>query len=354
MSLLEKYVLIQENEALRFARECFIRVGVPREDADIIADHLVLASLRGVDSHGLIRIPYYIEGIKRGLVKPSPEIKILSQNPSHAMIDGGGGLGIPIAVRATKLSLEKARRSGISAVGVRNLGHVGMLAYYTLMAIREGIIGIVMANSPAIVAPWGGVDRIFGTNPISIGFPGQRGKGIVIDMATSAIAHFKIKLAAMRGERIPEGAALNREGRPTTDPKEALEGVLLPFGGYKGYALSLAVEMLSSILLGAPSSTEIPSHPSTQGGFLIISIDVGSFRSYSDYLEDLDRLINKIKRSRKAQGYQEILLPGEPEEREETKRRSMGIPIDMETWNLLLKTAEELNVAPPRIFGKTG
>lgn len=337
---------IPADEALRFARECFVKAGVPAEDASTIADHLVLASLRGVDSHGIVRIPYYIEGLRKGLVKTRAEVAKISEGPSHLLLDFGGGLGIPAAVRATRAAVEKARGSGIGLVGARNLGHVGMLAYYTMIITEEGMIGIAAANSPSRVAPWGGSEPVFGTNPVSIGFPGKR--RILIDMATSAIAHFKIRLAAMRGERIPEGVALNKEGRPTTDPREAFEGVLLPFGGYKGYALSLAVEVLSSALTGALASFEIPQHPSTQGGFIVISIDVGAVRGYEDYLRDVEKILDRVKSSRRAEGFPEILIPGEPEEREEALRRARGIPVDWETWRLLSKTAEELGVDPPR------
>ena len=275
------YVVVSHRDLLEFARECFRRVGVPEEDAGIIADHLVLANLRGVDSHGVIRIPYYIEGVEKGYVRARSEIRILRETRATALIDGGGGLGIPVAVKAIRLGIEKAKSGGIAVVSVRNLGHVGMLAYYTLKITEQKLIGLVTANAPARVAPWGGAEPVFGTNPISFGFP-AREKPIIIDMATSVIADFKIKLAALKGEKIPEGVALDKSGKPTVDPKEALEGCLLPFGAYKGYSFSLIVEVLSAVLSGGSLSKQIIRQPSTRGGFFVMILDPTAFRSYRE------------------------------------------------------------------------
>jgi len=252
-----EYVKVLAKEAQDFCVECFLKFGVPKEDVENIADHLVLANLRGVDSHGIIRIPYYTEGIRKGLVKPKSDIRVVEESSSITLLDGGNGLGIPVATKATDLAIDKAKSTGVGIVGVRNLGHVGMLAYYIKKAIGHGFIGFACVNAPAVMAPWGGRERIFGTNPMSIGFPMDDGRSIILDMATSVMAHFKIKVAALKGEKISEGVALDRQGRPATDPKEAFEGVLLPFGGYKGYGLVLAIEVLTSALLGALQSKYI-------------------------------------------------------------------------------------------------
>jgi len=341
-----EYVKVLAKEAQNFCTECFLKFDVPREDAEIIADHLVLANLRGVDSHGIIRIPYYTEGIRKGLVKPKAEISVVRESPSIALLDGGSGLGIPVAVKATILAIDKAKSAGVGVVGVRNLGHVGMLAYYIKKVVEHGLIGFTCVNAPAIMAPWGGRERIFGTNPLCIGFPMDEGKAIMLDMATSVMAHFKIKVAALRGEKIPERAALDRQGRPTTDSKEAFEGVLLPFGGYKGYGLVLAIEVLTSALLGALQSKYIELHPSTQGGFFIVALDVNRFRNYDEYKKDLLHLVDLVKSCPPAEGVTEILIPGEIEEREVEKRIRDGIPLDITTWNELMNVAKELSVKP--------
>lgn len=343
-------IVVSRDELFRFARECFLRIGVPEEDAELIADHLVLANLRGIDSHGVIRIPYYLEGVERGYVRAKGEFKIVRESPFMALVDGGGGLGIPVAARATKLVIQKAKAMGVSVVCARNLGHVGMLAYYTLKVAEAGMMGLAAANAPARVAPWGGSKPVFGTNPISFSIPAA-GQPVVFDMATSRIADFKIRLALMRGDRLPEGVAVSSDGRPTTNPEEALQGSLLPFGEHKGYAISLMVEALSALLGGAPLSVNIVRHPSTQGGFFIMALDPSTLRDYGEYLADLERLISVIKSCPPARGFHEVLLPGEPEERMREKRLAEGIPLELSVWSMLVEVAERLGIELPRIRG---
>ena len=271
-------VKISAKQAQDFCAECFEKLGVPKENAENIADNLVLANLRGVDSHGIMRIPYYAEGIRKGFVQPRSDIRVVEESSSITLLDGGNGLGIPVATKATDLAIDKAKSTGVGVVGVRNLGHVGMLAYYMKKVIGHGFIGFACVNAPAVMIPWGGMEKMFGTNPMCVGFPMDEESSIILDMATSGIAAFKIRVAALKGKEIPEGVALDKQGKPTTDPKEALEGFLLPFGGYKGYGLVLAIEVLSSALLGALQSKYIEVHPSTQGGFFITVIDISRFR----------------------------------------------------------------------------
>ena len=338
---------VSADQAQDFCVACFEKYGVPKEDAENIADNLVLANLRGVDSHGIIRIPYYIEGIRRGFVKRSSDIQAVEESSSMTLLDGGNGLGIPVATKATERAIEKAKSTGVGVVGVRNLGHVGMLAYYLKKAVASGFIGFACVNAPAVVIPWGGRENMFGTNPLGIGFPMDEGKAIILDMATSGIARFKITVAARRGKEIPAGVALDKEGKPTTDAGEALDGFLLPFGGYKGYGLVMAVEVLSSVLLGALQSKYIERHPSTQGGFFITVIDIRRFRDYEEYREDILRLIDNVKSCPLAEGFTEVLIPGELEDREAAKRKRDGIPIEDTTWKELIKLAEELDIKPP-------
>ncbi len=340
-------VTVLPERLYEFTLTCFLKLGVPRRDAGTIADHLVLANLRGVDSHGVIRIPYYVEGVRRGYVRVKVKPKIISEGPATMLIDGNNGLGIPIAARATEHAIKKAKSTGIAAVSVKNLGHVGMLAYYTLKIAKNQLIGFATANSTARVAPWGGADAILGTNPLSFGFPAGD-QPILIDMATSVVADFKIKLAALKGEKIPEGLALSRKGEPTTDPKEALEGCLLPFGAYKGYALSLVVEILSAAICGAPLSKFIFRHPSTQGGFFVMALNPAAFRSYDEYEAQVEKLISVVKSCSPASGSGEVLLPGEPERRVYEKRVKDGIPIDQETWMSLVEVSKQLGVSLPK------
>jgi LDH2 family malate/lactate/ureidoglycolate dehydrogenase len=340
-------VKISAKQAQDFCTECFEKFGVPKDNAENIADNLVMANLRGVDSHGIIRIPFYIDGIRKGFVQRSSDIRTVEESASIALLDGGNGLGIPVATKATALAIDKAKSTGVGVVGVRNLGHVGMLAYYIKKVVANDFIGFACVNAPAVMIPWGGRENIFGTNPLSVGFPMDKDNPIILDMATSGIARFKINVAARRGNKIPEGVALDKDGKPTTDAKEALEGFLLPFGGYKGYGLVLAVEMLASALLGARQGKYIEKHASTQGGFFITVIDIRRLRDYEEYKKDISHLIGNVKSCPPMDGFTEVLVPGEIEDREAEKRIKDGIPIEDATWQELIKVAKELNVKPP-------
>jgi len=338
-----------KDELHRFALEAFIKAGVPHEDADIVAESLVRANLRGVDSHGIIRVPYYIDGIKKGLIEPNSEIEVVKETPISALIDGNKGFCISSCYKAMKIAIEKAKSSGIALVGIKNVGHLGMLSYYTEKIAEEKFIGFICANAFARVAPFGGAERLFGTNPMSYGFPVNEGRPIIFDIATSATAGFKLKLAALKGEEIPEGVALDKEGKPTRDPKKAFpEGVLLPFGGHKGYGLSLLVELLTNVLIGGIPSTEVPNHVVIQGGVFMMVMDPKLFRNYEEYSRDIKRLIERIKRCKPAEGFKEVLIPGELEDRITEKRLKEGIPLDEGTIRELEEISIELGIEPPK------
>ena len=341
---------VYSPEDLRvFCEKCFIKVGVPEDYAKLVADHLITASLRGVDSHGIIRIPYYLEGIEKGYVKPKAEIKVLKETPNSVLIDGGMLLGIVVAKKAMEIAIQKAKASGVALVGVRNLGHVGMLAYYTKKIAEEKLIGFACANATARVAPWGGAERVFGTNPLSIGIPVDNGSPIVIDMATSATASFKVRVALRQGKKLPPNMILDKHGRPTTEPKDFIDGgVLLPFGGHKGYAFMLLVEILASAFVGGPISKEAIDHASTQGGFLVAAVKPTLFRGYEEYTRDLERIIREVKSCKTMEGVSEVLLPGELEERVYEERKRNGIPIDPETLRSLKEVAEKLGIQFPK------
>ncbi|HDJ67021.1 MAG TPA: Ldh family oxidoreductase, partial [Nitrososphaeria archaeon] len=250
---------------------------------------------------------------------------------------------------AMEIAVQKAKESDMALVGARNLGHVGMLAYYTRKIAKERLIGLACANAPAKVAPWGGAEKVFGTNPISIGIPVDDGPPIVIDMATSATASFKIRIALRQGKKLPPNVLLDKHGRPTTEPKDYVEGgVLLPFGGHKGYALMLVIEILASAFIGGPISKEVIDHSSTQGGFLVAAIKPALFRDYGEYTRDLKRIIHEIKNCKTMEGFSEVLLPGELEERVYVERRRSGIPIDSEMLRSLKEVAERLGIQFPK------
>ncbi len=343
---------VSSNELYNFCVSLFEKAGLPKEDAEIVSDHLVIANLRGVDSHGaFVRVPHYLTAIKQGLINPRPSIKVVKETSSVCLIDGDNGFGPMVAMKATELAIKKAKSNGVCVVGVKNTSHVGMLARYTLKVVEERLIGFAATNSPPIVVPWGGAKPVFGTNPFTIGFPVDEKTSIIVDMATSTVAAGKIAVYASKGERIPPDWALDKNGKPTTDPRAFLDGgMLLPFGGYKGYSLCLSVEILAGILVGAPFSFHIPKGWATQGGFIVEAINVEHFRPYDEYKRDLLELIQLIKSAPLAEGFKEILLPGELEQREHLKRLNEGIPVYEDVWENIRKVADEYGVPLPKLY----
>ncbi|MGQ9781479.1 MAG: Ldh family oxidoreductase [Nitrososphaeria archaeon] len=343
---------VRSEDLLRFCIEVFSKVGVPRKDAEVVSEHLVTANLRGVDSHGaFVRVPHYVSAVQKGVINPRPKTNFIKNSPSLALVDGDNGFGPVVAMKAAELAIKKAKRTGIGLVGARNMSHVGMLARYTLRIVEENMIGMAATNSSPIVVPWGGTKPVFGTNPFTIGFPVNRSLSIIVDMATSVVAAGKIAVYASKGERIPEGWAFDKDGKLTTDPKAFLDkGMLLPFGGYKGYGLCLSVEVFAGLLTGSAFSSHIARGWATQGGFLVEAININSFRPYSEYSSDILELIQIIKSTPPAEGFNEVLLPGEPERREYEKRASQGIPVYQDSWENLTKVSQELGVDMPQLI----
>jgi LDH2 family malate/lactate/ureidoglycolate dehydrogenase len=342
-----KMLKVRSEELRFFVKKVFVKAGLKEEHAEEVANHLVLANLRGVDSHGVVRVQYYIDGIKAGYINKEPKIRLLRDNPSTALIDGDFCIGQYIARKATELAIEKAKENGIGAVSLVNLSHCGMLAYYGLLIASKKMAGIVFTNGPALVTPWGGSERVFGTNPLCFAFPYNK-EPIILDMATTVVAGMKILIAARDGKKIPLGWALDKYGKPTTNPKEAIEGALLPFGEYKGYGIMFMGEIYSAILSGSPQSYEIKLTPYTQGGFYVQALNIESIRNYDDYLKEINKLVKKVKSVKPWKEQEEVYLPGELESRTAKKREKEGIPIDENTWKPLLKIAKEFEVEPPK------
>lgn len=335
--------VVQAGELRSLLAEVFKRLGLPEDHALVTSDALVNANLRCVDSHGVSRGIDFINGIKCGEINSKPEIKVVRESEVSVLVDGDRGIGIPVAYYTTLKVIEKARKLGVGVGAARNLWNVGTLAYYVMMVAKEGFVGIAMANSKARVSVPGVKSPIVGTNPIAVAIP-AKGEPIVLDMAISTVAVGKIVLALRRGERIPEGWAVTKDGRPTTDPRDALEGYLLPIGGYKGLGLGIVVDILSGILADAPYSLLITGKgPYTQGGFLIIALDPGLIRDRREFIEELDRYVATIKSLPKDPGV-ELMMPGEPEARCYNERLSNGIPIDESLWEQLVSVARELGV----------
>ncbi len=324
----------------RLAVALYTHAGVSPEVARVVADHQIGANLAGHDSHGIHLLPTYLDRIRKGHIVPGAPIDILDETPTTARVDGHWGFGQVVSTRAMALCIDKARRQKVGIVSVFRQSHVGRLGDYPLMAARAGLIGLMMCDSgqaPKQVAPFGGREARLGTNPLSIAFPSDLEAPILIDMATSAVAGGKLLVAHARHEAIPTGWLLDREGQPTTDPGQFLAGgAMLPLGGpqgYKGSALSFAVETLAAILPGLGFGVD-PQGRHNDGAFLL-AFDPGAFRPLADFKAEVTAFANYLKATPPAAGFTEVLYPGEIEHRTEARRRREGIPIEDDTWDKL-------------------
>lgn len=333
----------------RLVRDIFAAHGLPAEDAAWVATLLVRANLRGHDSHGVIRVPHYVERVKIGEMNPRPSIAIRSETPTLAMVDGDLGFGQVVARRGIAIAVDKAKAQGLSAVTLVRTNHIGRLADIAEQAAMEGLIGLVWANVPTAlnVAPWGGAARRLGTNPHAVAVPGPGGTvAMSLDFATSVWAEGKLKVKFARGERVPPGIMLNAGGRPSTDPAEYYAtppGALLPAGEHKGYGLALAIEILGGILSG--SGPARPDKGPVHNGTLIMCLDVARFIPLETFHAEVAQLFAFVRSAPLAEGAKEILVPGEPEERMARERRARGIPVEDETWSRLEAIARDVGVA---------
>lgn len=318
---------------------------ITSKDASCIAKHLVLANLRGVESHGVIRVKSYIERLKLKLVESDNKIHIEKDFPSFCKVNGGNNLGIIVATKAIDIAINKAKVTGLACVGVYNSNHCGMLADYTSKIASAGYIGFAVSNAPASMAPWGAKEKYFGTNPISYAIPTFTNQNIIFDMATSIVARGKITYALKNNLEIPVGWAMDNAGKVTTNPQAALEGVVLPVGGPKGSGLALLVDILSSIVSGAAFGTNVGSMKQEEkkqnvGHFFFVMrpdlfVEIDSFKN------NIQKLKYDIKNLAKADGIDEILLPGEFEYNLMEGRLQNGIPLSKNIADELTEIAHE-------------
>ncbi|MGL4280286.1 MAG: Ldh family oxidoreductase [Albidovulum sp.] len=335
-----------------YATAMFLSAGMRREDAALIAGDLVKANLRGVDSHGVSRIPMYLERLRRGLVNPRPEVKVTRVAGAVASVDGDNGMGFIPSHIAMNTACDIAGEMGIGLAGVHRSTHFGMGACYALRAIERGYISLIFTNSSPAIAMWGGRTSFLGASPIAAGIPGGKHPPYVMDMAMTVIARGKIRLAAMKGDPIPEGLALDVDGNPTTDAQKAFEGVCLPFGGVKGSVLGTLMDLLSGVLTGANFGGDVKSlyfdHSEPQNvGHLFFAIRPDLFLSLDDFGARMDEFYARIKTLPRAAGVDEIMLPGEPEQRREDQRRRDGIPMTANIVADLIAEGEAVGVTFP-------
>jgi len=323
------------------------KLGVSDKEANATAEVLAEADLRGLASHGILRLPYILRALKRGTIVANANVRVVKEAPATALIDGGHGLGHYVATRAMRIAIQKAKKHGMGAVGVNNTNHFGIAGYYAEMAMREELVSIVTTTTDALVHPWGGVEPLLGTNAFAIGLPTD--PPVLLDMAMSIAARGKLVDAMKRGQKIPEGWAIDPEGRPTTDPVEGLKGALSPFGGPKGYALAFVLELLAGPMVGAGVGKEVvgtlePKEGFSTKGDFMIALDPTVFVPLAEFKARTTRFINEVKASKKAPGVVEIMVPGEPERKAREKRMREGVPIADEVWAELERLASELGV----------
>jgi L-2-hydroxycarboxylate dehydrogenase (NAD+) len=340
-------------ETLReFSTRVFLHFGVPEKDAIQAADVLACADLRGIDSHGVARLHSYFDMLSLGRINPKPEIKVLRSTLSTATVDGDNGLGLVVGPQGNQIAMEMAAKSGSGWVSILNTNHFGIAGYYVLKALEHDLIGWAMTNSTKLVAPLWGAERMLGTNPIAIAFPGKEEPPIVIDMATSAAAYGKIEMARRSGDTIPYGWGIDSQGRVTTNPDDMVTGgALLPLGsdrergGHKGYALAMMVDILSCVLSGAnwgpfappfALRQEIPQRTVGKGiGHFFGAMRIDGFINVDTFKCQIDDYIRVFRATKPAPGTNGPLIPGDPERESEQLRRKSGVP-------LILPVVEEL------------
>lgn len=324
------------------------KAGVPLLQAGHAADVMVNAEMKGIESHGVRWLDIYLKRIRAGSVNPVTELKVIQQKAGLLLLDAQNGLGQVAFSKGIEMAIEKAKKVGVCTLGVRNSNHCGALGYYAEMAVKANMAAIVMTNGTPLMAPWGGITPCIGTNPIAFAVPG-RAEPVILDMATSASARGKVFVAAQKGIKLPEGIALNREGEPTTDPKEALEGLLLPVGGPKGYGLSLMIDIMAGIMTGSKHGRQITSlygdleHAQNIGHFAVL-INVDDFLPLEDFFAGMQQSRSELKQSKPAKGFTGIFLPGEIEANTVRQSEKQGTVLPAATWNMLQDWKENLKL----------
>jgi LDH2 family malate/lactate/ureidoglycolate dehydrogenase len=324
------------------------KAGVPADQAAMIAQIIVEADLRGIDSHGVLRLPAYIRRVQAGTMTAKTETKILRERGASVLLDAQHGFGQIAGVNAMHEAMARAEKYGTALVAVRNSGHFGIAAYYAMLALPRKMIGLISANAAPSMAAWGGTTALLGTNPICAAIPTGGDVDIVLDMASSVVARGKIRLAANKGERIPSGWALDAQGMPTEDPAAAMKGTLLPIGGPKGYGLALVLDVLSGVLTGSDFGAHIASTDdldrNVSAGFVVQAIDIAAFADSQEFEKNIQAMIAEIRNSPRAQGVDRIYLPGEIEWLKQRERLATGVPVPESLLQNLNQLADELNV----------
>ena len=335
-----------------FAQRALAAAGLPAEDADIVAGLMVEADLRGSDTHGVIRLPVNVRRLKAGGNNPRPNIRIVQEKPATALVDGDNGMGHLVMRFAAMTAIEKAKRNGVAWVGARMSNHAGPAGIYATMPLAHDMIGLYLAvGSNNHLPPWGAMENLLGTNPIAIAIPAGEEPPIVLDMAPTVAAFGKVRLKAQRGEEMPVGWMITRDGKPLTDPKRMDEGLLVPIGEYKGYGLSLIIGLLAGVLNRAAFGQEVfdfvkVPDKATNTGHAIVAVSVEAFMPVAEFKRNIDAAIRAMRGAERLPGVERIWLPGEQSHLKRQDRSKNGIPLPKPLRDSLDAVARDLGIAP--------
>jgi len=341
-------IRVHATDLLSYTENILLKLGYAPEHAHTVADSLVDANVSGIDTHGVTRLSIYVRRMKMGLINVSPQIKGERTGPATAILDGDNAPGQVVGRAAADEALALAREAGMGLVAAKNSNHFGTAAYFTAYIARQGMIGLALTHSESDVVPYGGRTPFFGTNPLSISLPRQTGEPVVLDMATSIVAMGHVLLAAKEGRTIPDTWAVNVSGDAVTDARQAR--AVRPMAGAKGYGLAFMIDALSSLLTGATFGTSIKRmydhfEEPQRIGHVVGAIDVTRFVPLATFQERLEEMIAQIKAIEPAEGFDAVLIPGEPELRTRRQRERAGIPLSSEVYNELSALGSELGVS---------
>ncbi|MBN9410742.1 MAG: Ldh family oxidoreductase [Burkholderiales bacterium] len=345
--------LIVSPEALqRFIQSAFTSQGLPEADAAQVARLMTEADVQGSDGHGVIRLPQYIKRIRAGGINKHPDIRIVQERAAMAVVDGDNGMGHLVVSRAVDIAIEKARTAGVAWVGTRYSNHAGPASLYARRPLEHDMLGLYFAVGNANhLPPWGGTDMLLSTNPIAAGIPTANEPPVVLDMATTVAAYGKVKAKAKRGEQMPVGWMIDRQGKPLLDPNKSGEGFLLPIGDHKGYGLALIVGLLAGTLGGAAMGRDVIDFnadfkTTTNTGQAILVIDLAAFGDPAVFKGAVDKLVRDIRGSERLPGVERIWLPGEQSHEKRARYREHGVPIAGGVASDLQQLAADLGIAP--------
>jgi LDH2 family malate/lactate/ureidoglycolate dehydrogenase len=346
-------VTVMPDPLREFVTQVYQKYGMPRDEAAIMADHLVEADLRGVYSHGVMRVEPYVQRLKAGGMNPRPNVRVLRETVGTALVDGDNGAGQVVGVRAMEIAIRKAKEAGVAHVGVRMSNHFGTCAYYAMMALPHDMIGFASTvGGTNIMAPSGGITPLLGNNPFGYAIPAGEERPLVMDLALSVVAKGKIVHAMKSGTPIPDTWAYNKRGQPTTDAREAFEGLVAPVGGYKGYGMAFVMGIISGLLNGAAFVHSVTdfyadlTEPQNAGHYFQ-AIDISAFMDPPEFRAKMDESIRAMHSAEKAVGFERIYVPGEMEWESREKKLQAGVPIAPAVWRELQVVAEQAGVPLP-------